>query len=387
MPRSECRIVRPSSIGALLLAGVLFVPRLRDYAWDHRPIYSIYLFACAFCLSFVLMPVAIRLGERLGLVDRPDALRKHHGRVTPMTGGPAIYIAFAVTMIFNFQFSIEMKAVLVGSSLLLAVGVLDDRFCLSARIRLLAQVAVALLLIAFGVRVTFVPPWLGGVWTESVITLVWLIGITNSMNFIDGMDGLASGTAIIYSVFFALIAYATRQWYMMFLAAAVAGSCAGFFPFNFRRSGPARVFLGDSGSTFLGFLLASFAILGEWGHDIIDLVVPVLIMSVLIFDMTLTTIVRIHSGEVRSFGEWLHYTGRDHFHHRLVGLGIGEKPAALLFFGVSFTFGLEATAILFSDVFTSTVILLHSILVFTILGVILVIRSANGTTVSESPLS
>jgi UDP-GlcNAc:undecaprenyl-phosphate GlcNAc-1-phosphate transferase len=110
-------------------------------------------------------------------------------------------------------------------------------------------------------------------------------------------------------------------------------------------------------------------------------------MSVLIFDMTLTTIVRIHSGEVRSFGEWLHYTGRDHFHHRLVGLGIGEKPAALLFFGVSFTFGLEATAILFSDVFTSTVILLHSILVFTILGVILVIRSANGTTVSESPLS
>ena len=157
----------------------------------------------------------------------------------------------------------------------------------------------------------------------------------------------------------------------------------GFFPYNFRLKKPAKIFLGDSGANFLGFLLASFAIVGQWGDSIIDLMVPVIIMSVLIFDMTLTTIVRIRSGEVKNFGEWIHYTGRDHFHHRLSGLGINPKTAALLFFSVSICFGLEAIALLFSSVWISLVILAHSVLVFIILGIILVHKNGKATIQAE----
>jgi UDP-GlcNAc:undecaprenyl-phosphate GlcNAc-1-phosphate transferase len=229
--------------------------------------------------------------------------------------------------------------------------------------------------IYFGVRITFIPDFLGGIYVETAITLLWLIGITNSMNFIDGMDGLAAGSCVIYSLFFAIIAIMTRQFYMMYLAIAIGGSCMGFFPYNFRKNRPALMFLGDGGSTFLGFLLASFAILGEWGTNILDLAVPVLIMSVLIFDMTLTTVVRIYSGEVKSFGQWLHYTGRDHFHHRIVSLGLSPRHAAALFFVVSICFGIEALTVLFADMLTSALVLLHSILVFLILGIILVFRN------------
>jgi UDP-GlcNAc:undecaprenyl-phosphate/decaprenyl-phosphate GlcNAc-1-phosphate transferase len=164
----------------------------------------------------------------------------------------------------------------------------------------------------------------------------------------------------------------------MFFAAAIAGSCLGFFPYNFRKGKPARAFLGDSGATFLGFLLASFAILGNWGNSILDIAVPVLIMSVLIFDMSLTTIVRIATGEVRSFGQWLHYTGRDHFHHRLHGLGISQKQAAILFFAVSICFGLQAIAILFANTTIAILILVQSALSFLILGVVLVTKGSAG---------
>jgi UDP-GlcNAc:undecaprenyl-phosphate GlcNAc-1-phosphate transferase len=197
------------------------------------------------------------------------------------------------------------------------------------------------------------------------------------MNFIDGLDGLASGSSIIYSGFFALIAFVTKQYYFLFMSIAILGSCFGFFVYNFRKGKPALAFLGDSGATFLGFLLASFALLGEWGESIVDIVIPILIMSVLIFDMTLTTVVRIYSGEVKNFSQWLHYTGRDHFHHRLLDLGIGKYSATWLFFGVSFCFGIEALAILFSNVLVSVLILLHSILVFAIIGIILVLRNKN----------
>lgn len=362
------------------LCGVLvmlLLPPVRRIAEIHKASYACYLGALSFCLAFLLVPVMIQLGRATGLVDVPDSERKLHREATPLSGGLAIYVAFAASILLNFHFSVEMKAILVGSTIVLMVGLADDRWKVSAKIRLLAQVAVSLLLVIFGVRVTFVPPSLGGIYSETLITIIWLVGITNSMNFIDGMDGLASGTGIIYSAFFGIVALITRQPYMMFLAVALAGSTLGFFPYNFRGKRPARVFLGDSGATFLGFLLASFAILGEWGDSIVDLAIPVLIMSLLIFDMTLTTIVRVHSGEVRTFGQWLHYAGRDHVHHRLSQLGLGKVAATMAFFIVSLSFGLEALVLLYSDVWASLLVLGHSFLAFCLIGLILVVRT-NG---------
>ncbi|MDD5675998.1 MAG: MraY family glycosyltransferase [Chitinivibrionales bacterium] len=360
------------------LAVFLFWPGLLKYLDKLNPfLYSLYLCLLSCSVSMVIMPVLIWFGNKCGLVDHPDEARKHHKTSVPLTGGMAIFAGFMITIAFNFHFSKEMKGILVASVLIFIVGALDDRFGLSAKIRLMVQFMATLILILADVRITCIPLWLGGYYSDIIITFIWVIGITNSMNFIDGMDGLAAGTSIIYSIFFAIIATVLGQWYMMFLAAALAGGCLGFFPYNFRLNKPARVFLGDSGSTFLGFMFASFAILGDWGPSILDIAIPVIIMSVLIFDMSLTTIVRIHTGEVNNFSQWLHYTGRDHFHHRLMSLGISAKKAALIFFGVSICLGLEAITMLFSSVLNSILIIVHTILLFSIIGYILVLQNGR----------
>jgi UDP-GlcNAc:undecaprenyl-phosphate GlcNAc-1-phosphate transferase len=356
---------------------ILILPSAHHLVAKNDGLNSIYLLLLSFLITYAAMPILIAVSDKLRLVDHPNEARKQHANPTPVIGGLAIYVSFIITILMNFHFSEELKAIVIASSFILFLGLADDIWGLSANIRLVGQAAASLYIILFGVHMTFVPAYLGGIYTEIVLTLVWLIGITNSMNFIDGMDGVASGSCIIYSAFFAVIAFVTKQNYFLFMSLAIIGSCFGFFIFNFRKNRPALVFLGDSGATFLGFLLASFAILGEWGESIIDIVIPVLIMSVLIFDMTLTTVVRIFSGEVRSFSQWLHYTGRDHFHHRLADLGLSKYQATWLFFGVSISFGVEALAILFANVLVSVLILIHSILVFAIIGIILVMRNKN----------
>ena len=356
---------------------ILVIPSVHRLVAKSTGLNSVYLLLLGFLISYAAMPLLIAVSDKLRLVDHPDEDRKQHANPTPVIGGLAIYFSFIITIFLNFHFSEELKAIVIASSFILFLGLADDIWGLSANIRLVGQLAASLYIILFGVHMTFVPPYLGGIYTDIVLTLVWLIGITNSMNFIDGMDGVASGTCIIYSAFFAIIAFVTKQDYFLFMSLAIVGSCFGFFVFNFKKNRPAIVFLGDSGATFLGFLLASFAILGEWGESIIDIVIPVLIMSVLIFDMTLTTVVRIYTGDVKTFSQWLHYTGRDHFHHRLADLGISKYQATWLFFGVSISFGIEALAILFANVLVSVLILIHSVLVFAIIGIILVVRNKS----------
>jgi UDP-GlcNAc:undecaprenyl-phosphate GlcNAc-1-phosphate transferase len=364
----------------LAYAGIviLLFPPIHQMAAHTASLYWVYLLGWSFLLCYAIVPPAVLLGKKAGLIDAPDEERKHHKEPTPLTGGVAIYTAFVICIFINFQFSVQMKAILVGSSVIFFVGLLDDRFSLPTWVRLVAQIGAALLLIAFEVRISFIPDYLGGVYTETIITLIWFIGITNSMNFIDGMDGLAAGTSMIYSIFFAIIALISRQYYLMSLAVALTGASLGFFLYNFRPGRHARIFLGDSGATFLGFLLASFAIMGDWGMSgITDILVPVLIMSVLIFDMTLTTVVRVGTGEVKSIGQWLAYTGRDHVHHRIQTLGYSNSLAALIFFAVSVAFGLEAVVMFLAPARLSIIILAHSILAFCIIGFILAAKT-NG---------
>jgi UDP-GlcNAc:undecaprenyl-phosphate GlcNAc-1-phosphate transferase len=363
--------------------GVLLLPQTYHFTDAHPALYTLYLLMLAFLLSYLLTAACIWLGPRLGFVDHPDGGRKQHKEPTPLTGGVAIVTAFVAVLLINFHFSTEMKAILTGSLLIFLVGLIDDRWGLSARIRLLVQVIASLIVIFYGIRISFVPEYLGGVVTETIITIIWLLGITNAMNFIDGMDGIAGGTSITQAIFFALIAYATQQMYMMYLAIALAGSCLGFLPYNFRTNRPARIFLGDNGSTFLGFLLACIALLGEWGASIIDAIVPVLIMSVLIFDQSLTTFLRIYRGHVRSFADWINFTGRDHFHHQLGAIFASKVLAFVVYHSVNVCFGLAALAILFSNTAVALIVLLHTVLAFIIMGMILVFgnnrESSTGT--------
>jgi UDP-GlcNAc:undecaprenyl-phosphate GlcNAc-1-phosphate transferase len=165
------------------------------------------------------------------------------------------------------------------------------------------------------------------------------VGITNAVNFFDGMDGLATGLTIIGSLSFFIVAEITGQSYLGFLTIALAGSCLGFLKFNFK---PASIFLGDAGSTFLGFTLAGIAVMGNWAekNPKVALSLPIIILSVLIFDMIYITIARVWDGRVRSFKGWVEYTGKDHLHHRLVALGFNETQTVLLIYLIAACLGL-----------------------------------------------
>ena len=168
------------------------------------------------------------------------------------------------------------------------------------------------------------------------------------MNFLDGLDGLASGTSAINAMFFGLIAFQTNiqrteQYFMMYVAYSLMGSCLGFLHNNFRFRKKARIFLGDSGSFFLGFTLASIALMGTWAENqSTALLVPVIVLGHPIFDTILITIMRIKEGKVKNIRQWLDYTGWDHFHHRLVDLGISKKWAVLVIYIICTWLGLNA---------------------------------------------
>jgi len=251
-------------------------------------------------------------------------------------GGAAIYLGFILVMVLArdiLHFSLGLKGVTIGATIVFITGALDDMWGLTARVRLVAQLLAAATLIKFGLVVSFLPETWWGDAAEILFTVFWVIGITNAVNFLDGVDGLAGGSSTINALFFGLVALQTDQPFMMLLSIALVGACLGFMPFNFRRTKPAMIFMGDAGSDFLGFTLAGIGILGDWGSvNLVGLTVPILILGVPIFDTTLTTVVRIRTGQVRTFGEWIHYTGRDHFHHRLSDLGIGTRRRSGLSF-------------------------------------------------------
>lgn len=348
--------------------GMLLHPAVRAAASSSLHRWGAYLLALSFLISYILAPVAGRIANRVGAVDHPSG-RKTHAFPTPYFGGIAIYAAFAAVLILNFYFSLELKGVALGGTFIFAVGLLDDVWNVSARLKLLSQMIAVAILIQYDVYISFLPhTWWGQV-GEVILTALWVIGITNAFNFIDGLDGLAAGSAAINALFFGLVAFMTGQKFMMFLSVALMGSCLGFLPHNFRRNRPAGIFMGDAGSNFLGFTLAGIGIMGDWGSNhLVDIVVPVLILGVPIFDTTLTTVMRVWSGQVKTFNEWITFTGRDHFHHRLSDLGLGSQTAVLVIYTI--TVWVDLSALLLKDAtgLDAVLALMQSAIIFLLIG-------------------
>ncbi|MBT3343667.1 MAG: undecaprenyl/decaprenyl-phosphate alpha-N-acetylglucosaminyl 1-phosphate transferase [Gemmatimonadetes bacterium] len=342
-----------------------------------------YLLLLSFGLAYVLTPLVYAAAHRFGAIDLP-AGRKAHGVPTALLGGVAVYGAFAITVLRNFAFSDELKGIALASSLILVVGVLDDLRELSARVKLLAQLLAVAILIHYGVVISILPPTPWGMAGEWALTAFWVIGITNAINFLDGMDGLAAGACGINALFFSLVALQNDQFYMMFLAMPILGACLGFLVYNFRPGRRAWIFLGDGGSTFLGFTLSAVAVMGDWGHHhVVGLIVPVLILGVPIFDMTFTTIMRIWGGQVRSPRQWLEYTGRDHIHHRLEDLRIGRVGSVLVVYIVTTWLGLSALALGGATGLNAILQVAQSVVVFLLLGFFMVFVGRQYTHLKE----
>ncbi len=288
-------------------------------------------------------PVARRLAPRLGLVDEPAARKMHHV-ATPLLGGIAIYLAFVLALVFfGDRFYIrQVVGIFVGATLVSLLGLWDDRRRLSPALKLLGQALAALLLIATGVQVHLIRiPWV-----NVVITLFWVVGITNALNLLDNMDGLAGGIAAIAAGQFTLLAAMSGQYLVGALAAALVGATLGFLLYNFN---PARIFMGDSGSLFLGFLLASLGIKLRFPENvyIVTWMVPVLVLGVPIFDTTLVFVSRLRRGL-----NPLTTPGKDHTSHRLVRLGLSQREAVLVLYLAAGVLGEIALFVAQADILT-----------------------------------
>lgn len=279
------------------------------------------IFASALVLAIGATPLVRRAALRLGVIDRPNA-RKIHVDPIPLLGGVAIFGAFiAALFIFGNRFRLnELISILVGASLMSFLGLWDDRRGLSPLFKLAGQILAASLLVVTGVHVgTF--PW---EWVNYAITIGWVVVVTNAMNLLDNMDGLSGGIGAIAAIFFLLLAAMNNQYLVGALSAALVGACFGFLIYNFN---PASIFMGDAGSLFLGFVLASVAIKLRFpeGIQIVTWMVPVLIMGLPLFDTTLVIVSRL-----RRHLNPLTTPGKDHLSHRLVALGYTRREAVLI---------------------------------------------------------
>jgi UDP-GlcNAc:undecaprenyl-phosphate/decaprenyl-phosphate GlcNAc-1-phosphate transferase len=331
---------------AIITFLLLLLPIIRYRFFEHLGRW-LYILLFAISLSASLTPLMRTIALKLNIVDLPEE-RKIHKSSTPLLGGVAIIIAFIAALASNLNLDRSSIALLACAVFVSLVSAIDDWKGLSARLKLLIQIIAVLVLIHYGIILELFPGntfW--GYGLNYILTVFWIVGITNSLNFFDGMDGLAAGISAIMAFFMGIVAFQTNQPFMGWIAVAMVGSCLGFLPYNFRFKKPAAIFLGDTGSIFLGFTLAALAVKGNWAlhNPIVSFAAPVLIFWILIFDMTYITIERILTGKVRSFKDWIEYVGKDHLHHRLYTL-LGDRRKAVLFiYFLCATLGISAIAL------------------------------------------
>lgn len=282
-----------------------------------------------FAASLGFTPVSRRIAMRLGVVDKPNQ-RKIHEDHKPMMGGLAIYGALALSLLLFSppQHLRELGAILAGASFLGIVGLLDDRYNLGIRIRLIAMTAAALGLVLSGISIQlFQIPWI-----DIPLTILWVLTVVNAANFMDNMDGLTAGLTGIAAAYFVIIAFSQGLTLVTSLAAALAGSAVGFLIYNFN---PASVFMGDMGALVLGFILAVLGIKIKFGVQPLNVtwMIPLLVLALPLFDITLVVITRLMEG--RSPGQ----AGKDHTSHRLMSIGFSQRQTLFILYGMCILFG------------------------------------------------
>jgi len=285
-------------------------------------------FLIALSASLVLTVPVRALAIRVGMVDLPGP-RKVHLKPIPLLGGLAIYagVMLAILAVFDGSARAQSFGIVTGATLVGIVGFMDDRGWLHHQIKLfLGMPLAAVILLTSGVRANVFSMLVGGnagYWLDAALTVVWVVGITASFSILDHMDGLCAGVAAMASIFVVMLAYLNGQTIVTILAAATLGAATGFLRWNFK---PAKIFMGDSGAMFLGFLMATLALKLRFQHstNLAAWLSPVLILSATIFDTTLVTISRSRRG-LLPFAT----PGKDHSAHRLANLGFGQRGAVL----------------------------------------------------------
>jgi len=351
----------------LAVAVLVLLPPVTD--WFHEVGHRwLFIFLLSASLSVGAMPLCHWAARRLGIIDRPDD-RKRHARPTPKLGGLAIYAAMGGALAANSIMLQGMEAIMAASTLMLVIGLIDDWRGVPAAWRLIVQLAAVAVVASSGQLLTLFPQTPVGQTANLALTALWIIGITNAFNFFDGMDGLAGGLTVIIAGFMGVIAFQTNQPLLGWMTVALVGASLGFLLYNWRWRRPAMIFLGDSGASFIGFLLACLAVAGDWStHDpLVSISNPLLIFGVLIFDMVHITVARLVSGRVRTFREWIDYVGTDHLHHRLLQLFGRPAMAVWFIFLLNMTLGLSALELRNASQAEALLLILQAVMILLLL--------------------
>ena len=292
---------------------------------------------CTFLGVLLLTPFVKRLAFRVGAIDEPNG-RKVHTSPIPRLGGLGIFLGFTVAVLLTQPVDGQVAGLLIGGTIVVLGGIVDDTRGLSPRVKLVVQLAGAIVVVLFGTRVEAISqPFVGVLplgYLAVPVTVLWIIGVTNAINLIDGLDGLAAGTAIIAAITMAVVAGLEGRMLNAGFALILAAAVLGFLPYNFS---PAKIFMGDTGSMFLGFTLATLAVQGlTKGATFISIVIPVVILGIPIFD-TLFAIVRRCKNHRPIFE-----ADKGHLHHRLLNLGLSHRQTVLSIYGIDVFLGLSA---------------------------------------------
>jgi len=313
--------------------------------------------ALAAVVAFATTPLVKMLSVKMGAMDVPKDSRRMHDHPIPRMGGLAIFFGFVFSVLLLIPLDKPRQGMLLGAVLIVILGIFDDIYALPAKLKFVVQIAAALIAVLCGNEIKVLsnpnifsenPFWELG-WLSIPVTVVWIVAITNAVNLIDGLDGLACGVSTISSMTMLVIALLVSEADVAIMMGALAGACIGFLPYNLN---PAKIFMGDTGSTFLGYILATVSVQGMFKlPTIISFVVPFLMLGLPIFDVCFAVIRRVSHGQSPMAPD------RGHVHHRLIDMGFSQKQAVGILYVVSAILGLSAVVLTASDALRAMVFL------------------------------
>ena len=331
-------------------------------------------FLLAFIVTFMATPYTIKIAQKVGAVDIPKDKRRMHKKAMPKFGGPAVILGFLVSVIYLLivmsmektidlfgveEYGKKLLGMFLGIVIISITCIIDDIKTIKPLVKLAGQVLAAIVVVSFGIRIddivpSFITSEAGKEIFSVILTIGWIVGVTNAINLIDGLDGLSSGISVISSISLLIIFVLNGSPLVsILLITALAGALVGFLPFNFA---PAKTFIGDTGSNFLGFSLSIISILGvAKTYTIAVIVLPLIVLGLPIFDTLWAIIRRIIKGKsIKAIFK----ADKGHMHHRLVRKGFSQKQAVLILYGISATFGIFAVILLESGIWKALSFLL-----------------------------
>ena len=316
-------------------------------------------FAVAAVLSYFFTPPVKNFAHKVGAIAVPKDARRMHKKPIPRLGGLAIYGGFLCSILIFGQLDETMLCVLLGAAIIVALGIFDDVLALGAKLKFVVQIVAAAIPVCIGdlqiglftnLNPLSDTPFVHLGILAVPVTIIWIVGITNAVNLIDGLDGLAVGVSSIAAITMLAVALLTGNMPIAITMAALAGACIGFMPYNLN---PAKIFMGDTGSTFLGYMLATVSIMGLFKfYAVISFAVPFLILGLPIFDTANAIIRRVAAGRSPMSPD------RGHVHHKLIDMGFNQKQAVAILYAISATLGLTAVVLTSSGEVKAIVLLL-----------------------------